>query len=111
MLAATAELNSGPGYVIGPTPRDEEVAWLQDFVQRKWRSVLTSKYPALTDTIEATAITDYHKIADLIDHASTWEKDARLFTPAEVDVLIARLSAFQYLKAAFGPYEIGRAHV
>jgi len=106
MLAATAELNSGPGYVIGPAPRDEEVAWLQDFVQRKWRSVLASKYPALNDTIDATGIADYHKIAHLIDHAATWEKDARLFTRAEVDILIARLNAFQYLKAAFGPYEV-----
>ena len=106
MLAATAELNSGPGYVTGPTPRDEEVAWLQDFVQRKWRAVLTSRYPALSETIAATSIADYHKIAHLIDHASTWEKDTRLFTSAEVDILIARLTMFQYLKSAFGPYEV-----
>ncbi len=105
MLAAT-EFNVGPGYIIGPTPPESEVAWLQDFVQRKWRNVLTSKYPALSDTIAGTSIFDYHKISHLIDHASAWGKDARLFTPAEVAELCERLTIFGFLEATFGTYEI-----
>jgi hypothetical protein len=106
MTQAVAEVERGLGYVLGPAPADAEVAWLRGFVEAKWRRVLTQKYPALAETIVATPITDYHKIAHLIDHAATWVKDARLFTVAEVGELTQQLSLFRFLGEAFGPYEI-----
>src|SRR3954466_3555259 len=106
MPVAVTELEAGPGYTVGPIPLEPEVAWLRDFVQRKWRSVLQGKYPALAAVIAATPITDYHKIAHLIDHASAWSKDARLFNAAEVGELTQHLSLFRFLRDKFGPHEV-----
>jgi hypothetical protein len=105
-LPGAMELKAGPGFILGPTVSDPEIAWLRRFVEAKWRGVLTAKYPQLAEKIAATPITAYHKIAPLIDHAGTWVKDARLFTRAEVDQLMKELSVFAYLRNAFGPYEV-----
>ena len=103
---AAAELCHGPGYVIGPQVDAGEVSWVRAFVERKWRGVLTAKYPFLADKIAATSITDYHKLSHLIDHSSTWSKDSRLFTASEVDQLLGKLSVFGYLRDAFGPFQV-----
>lgn len=100
------EMKAGPGFVLGPAVDDEEAAWLREFVERKWRGVLTAAYPQLVETIGRTSISDYHKIAHLIDHATTWGKAARLFTVSEVDALIGRLSVFKFLRDTFGPYVV-----
>src|SRR4051812_17127852 len=104
--AAVTELKTGPGFVVGPEPSEAEVDWLRNFVQRKWRRVLSDKYPALCDMIATTPITAYHNIAHLIDHGSTWGKTARLFNSFEVRELTEQLSVFQFLSDAFGPYEV-----
>ncbi len=103
---ALHELKAGPGFLLGPAAGEDEIAWLRDFVQRKWRGVLTARYPHLKATIEATPISDYHKIAPLIDHASTWGKDARLFTADEVEQLMQSLSVFRFLREKFGSYRV-----
>lgn len=99
-------MEEGPGFVMGPIPGDAEVSWLRDFVQRKWRGILTSRYPHLRAEIAATPITAYHNIAPSIDHASTFVKDTRCFTAGEVDELLHHLSAFRFLKEAFGAFEV-----
>lgn len=105
-LNAISELKIGQGFLLGPAPGESEVEWLRGFVERKWRGVLLARYPQLADAINATPIHHYHKIAHLIDHASTWSKNSRLFTPDEVDALTGRLSVFKFLKDRFGAYEV-----
>jgi hypothetical protein len=106
LTTAKEELDARDGFVIGPVPDAEEVAWLRAFVTAKWRDVLTARYPDLRPVIEATAISDYHKIAPMIDHATTWTKDARLFSRSDVQQLQQNLSAFRFLDESFGSFEI-----
>jgi hypothetical protein len=104
--AALNELKNGQGFVLGPPSDDPEVAWLRDFVQRKWRTLLIARYLHLAAEIESTPIHAYHKLAPRIDHASMWTKEHRLFRPDEVAELMARLTVFRFLREAFGPYEV-----
>lgn len=104
--AAANELRDGLGYVLGPLPPVGEAEWVREFVQAKWRRILKAKYPQLAGQIDATPIFSYHKLSDLIDHASTWVKDTRLFTADEVDQLTSHLSVFRFLREMFGPYHI-----
>ena len=103
---ALESLATHDGFVVGPAPLSGEVDWLRALVTEKWRAALIARYPQLKSHIETTPISAYHELAPQIDHAATWVKDTRLFSPTDVVELQQKLSTFRFLEEAFGPFEV-----
>jgi hypothetical protein len=94
------------GYCILPAPAPDEQQWLYNFVQSKWLNLLIADYPGIQDAARKMGLTNYHKIADKIDHQNFWTKDRRLFLRHEIGILTQNLSVFNHLNNVFGDFKV-----
>lgn len=94
------------GYCIMPPPPAKEQEWLQAFVQEKWLGALRAGHPEIEAEAIERGLSHYHDIAGKLDHGSFWTKDRRIFSPAEVDALLQKLSVFEKLHHVFGRFRV-----
>ena len=101
-----AESIAGPdGFFKGVGLSQNELARIRQMIRDKWVNTLTAARPDCGPLFQATRVIDYHKVADLVDHASIWIKTSRNFTMQEVTE-IAGMSLFDELRQIFGPLQV-----
>jgi hypothetical protein len=84
---------------------DSELGAVRELVRAKWLARLIAARPDKKALFEALPMERYHEACGLIDHTTIWNKDSRLFSPAEVAQL-KKMSLFDSLEDALGPFEI-----
>lgn len=94
------------GYCVMPAPSAQEQEWLYAFVQEKWLTALRAEHPEIEADAIKSGLSHYHDIAGKLDHGLFWTKDRRIFSPAEVDALLQKLSVFEKLRHVFGKFRV-----
>lgn len=103
--ASLSKLNISPGYFRGLGFLPEDLDALKALIRAKWLARLESVRPDMREVFRATPTERYHEICELVDHASVWNKDSRLFSKEEVQQ-IQSMSLFKALEDALGPFEV-----
>jgi Phytanoyl-CoA dioxygenase (PhyH) len=99
------ELFGSPGYFWGLSFSRAELDTIRAMIRGKWLARLIAARPDKADVFNALPTDRYHEACDLIDHATVWTKDSRLFSPSEVGQLQS-MSLLAEIRDALGPFEI-----
>src|SRR3989338_7966660 len=99
------ELENGRGYYLGFCFQQDELQQILSFVHEQWIDRLKQKYPTYWQRFSEIGMTRYHELAHLLDHGSTWVKEARMF-PNNIVQKIRKMSLIKKLEEEYGPVEI-----
>jgi hypothetical protein len=103
---ALSQIRNSPGFATGFHLTPAELARIREIITARWLNRIRAiASPELAQQFAAAGIERYHELSDQLDHASLWNKDARLFSVAEV-AEIQSMSLFKALARAFGPVEV-----
>lgn len=98
-------LENGCGYYLDLHFSSAELQQIIGYVREQWLDRIKQKCPAHWQRFSEMGITRYHEISYLLDHGSTWPKEARIF-PKNVVEKIRQMSLIKKLEAEYGPIEI-----
>lgn len=98
-------LENDCGYYQGFSFQQHELQTLIGFVEEQWLKRIEEKYPMYVQRFSEIGIARYHELAHLLDHGSTWGKEARMF-PKRIVEKIRGMSLIQKIEKEYGPIEI-----
>lgn len=98
-------VEKGPGYFADFHLSPTELDTARKIVEAHWRQVILSKYPQLQDMMAAATLDRYHELSAHLDHASLWNKKARILSGQDCAQLL-KFSLFDYLRSEFGDLEV-----
>ena len=98
-------ISGSDGFFKGIGLSQSELVRIRQIIRDKWVSTLISARPDCERLFQGTQVSDYHKVADLVDHAAIWVKTSRVFSVQEVTE-ISGMSLFHELRKIFGPLQV-----
>ena len=101
----TESISGSDGFFKGIRLSQSELTRIRQMIRDKWVSTLTAARPDCGLLFQGTQVSDYHKVADLVDHAAIWIKTSRVFSVQEV-AEISSMSLFEELRQIFGPLQV-----
>ncbi len=97
-----SQLEEGRGYYLGFCFQKSELQEVLGFIHEQWLGRIKEKCPQHWKEFSNAGITRYHEFAHLLDHGSTWTKDARIF-PKNIADKIRKMSLINALEEEYGP--------
>lgn len=92
-----------PGFFFGLKLEQNELDFVRSKVCEQWIGVIKEILPTQADQFFENGIKNYHLLAHLLDHASTWGKLNRVLPKSAVDA-IRTTSLFQVLENIYGKF-------
>ena len=99
------ELEVGRGYSLAFCLEKSELEKILDMIHAQWIERVREKYPENYQQFSEIGIARYHELAHLIDHGSTWVKEARIFSK-QTAAQIKQMSFIRKIEEKYGPIEI-----
>lgn len=99
------ELEHGCGFYQGFSFQPYEIKQIINLIQDQWLERIKIKYPQHWEKFFEIGIARYHELSYLLDHGSTWIKEARMLPNCSVKK-IRKMSLIQQLEETFGNIEI-----
>jgi hypothetical protein len=79
-----AEIDGAPGYTVMQMPTDD-LTILRGLIFDSYLSRILSLYPSLSRQFHDVGMSNYHTIADKVNHRELWPKRARILGPSAVE--------------------------
>ena len=98
-------LENGCGYYLDFHFQQDELKQILDFIYEQWVDRIRQVCPKNWRQFANVGIRRYHELAHLLDHATTWPKEARIFKKHAVEK-IRKMSLVKKLEEEYGPIEI-----
>lgn len=98
-------LENGCGYYLECRFQKNELQQILDLIHEQWIDRIKQKCPTHWKIFSETGIQNYHQHAHLLEHESTWIKEARMLPKQSVEK-IKKMSFIQALKREYGEIEI-----
>lgn len=98
-------LEKDRGYYLGFFFQENELACVQTWVRNQWLENIKLHSPENLEKFSNLAITHYHELSHLIDHASAWPKINRILPKEAIDY-IRSTSLIASLEDVYGHFEI-----
>lgn len=98
-------LENGCGYYLDFHFSQDELQQILSFVHEQWIDKIKQTSSEHWKRFSEVGIARYHELAHLLDHATTWPKEARIF-PKQAVEKIRKMSLIKKLEEEYGPIEI-----
>ena len=98
-------LENGCGYYTEFSFQQDELMQILAMISEQWLARLKKTAPDYWQRFSDIGITRYHEHSHLLDHASTWSKNARILSTESVKK-IRNMSLIKKIEAVYGEIEI-----
>lgn len=98
-------LEETPGFATGLKLQPDEQERVRVLIEQQWLSCLQNVAPAQAYAFAERGIERYHELSHLVDHASIWQRDARMLPKLAV-AEVRQMSLFKQLEDEFGSVAI-----
>jgi hypothetical protein len=94
-----------PGYSTDLCLSSDELEFFRFTIEKQWLACIAARYPEHGESFRKLGLTNYHKLAHLVNHKTLWDKESRLFQQKTVEK-IKQLPFMEKLKTVFGEFSI-----